>query len=277
LRQLFLYLPFLLTLCYPQMVSSQVIVSIPPQQDFITQIAGDKIQVEVMLTPGDSPETFSPTPRQLAVWSTASIYIQMGVPFERHWTRPLQELNPDIKIVQCCQQFKDVLVNFHQDDMHYWTDPLFVEHYLSLIVETMVALQPEKRELISENFKNYQGSLRQLDKYIRNRLVNRQINSFIISHSALDAFADRYDLKQLSLEQSGREPGPKKILTIVETAKRLKINNIFVVRQYHTRTIDSLASQMEAQLVTVNPLAKDYLANMYEITDKLANALGNKP
>ena len=254
-----------------------MIVSIPPQKQFVKQIAANQISVEVVLTPGESPETFSPSPRQLTFLSDASVYIQMGVPFERHWTQSLEKLNPDMKIVNCCEQFAGILKKYRQEDMHYWTDPVFVQHYLGLITETLIELQPENKELFKYNFDVYRNSINQLDGFIVDKLKHRKIDQFIISHSALDAYSDRYGLLQMSLEQSGRESGPRTLLGIVEAAKRLDIRTLFVIEQYHTRAVNNLAVQLGADIVTINPMAEDYIANMSVITEKLTRALSKKP
>jgi len=271
-----LLLVIIVSLCLPRFGISQVIVSIPPQKQFVDQIAANRLSVEVILTPGESPETYSPSPRQLSKLSNASLYIQMGVPFERHWSESLEKLNPDMKIVKCCQQFSGILKNVRQEDMHYWTDPVFVQHYLALITDTLIELQPENKEIFKSNFIDYTNSIKQLDRIIIEKLKHRRIDQFIISHSALDAYSDRYGLLQLSLEQSGRESGPRKLLSIVETAKRQDIKTLFIIEQYHTRAVNNLAVQLGADIVMIDPMAEDYIANMLVITEKLTKALGGE-
>ncbi len=265
-----------LVACLPVQVQSQVIVSIPPQKEFIEQIAGDHIQVDVMLTPGESPETFSPSPRQLTTLARARVYIQIGVSFERHWTGSLQNLNPDMEIIVCCDQLDTVTENYHRDDVHYWLDPVFVMNYLETILQVLIELQPEQRALFQSNFRAYQNSLRELDQHIHSRLKKRRIDHFIISHSALDAYADRYGLVQLSIENSGRESGPKRLLSIVETARRLNIKTVIDIEQYKTMTVINLAKQLGANITSLDPLVEDYLTNMYKLTDRLVEALGSK-
>ncbi len=263
-----------ISLSIPKWAQSQVIVSIPPQKHFIEQIAGDQVQAEVMLTPGESPETFSPSPRQLTRLAKARVYIHIGVPFERHWTKSLQAMNPDMKIIHCCNQFDEVTKRLHQGDVHYWTDPVFVIQYLETILNVLIELQPENQDLFQSNLQAYQESLRQLDNYIIGQLKNLKMDHFIISHAALDAFAQRYGLVQLSIEQSGRESGPKNLISIMTSAKAKGIKTIFDLEQHHTRTVINLANQLGANIVSLDPLAQDYFTNMYEMTEQLLVALG---
>ena len=44
----------------------EVYVSIPPQKYLVEQIGGEHVKARALMAPGQVPETFSPTPRQLA-------------------------------------------------------------------------------------------------------------------------------------------------------------------------------------------------------------------
>ncbi|SHI56337.1 metal ABC transporter solute-binding protein, Zn/Mn family [Halodesulfovibrio aestuarii] len=76
-----------------------IFVSILPQKYFVEQIAGDTVDVEVMVMPGASPATYEPRPRQMAALAKADVYLAIGVPFERTWLPRIQSTNPKLKIV----------------------------------------------------------------------------------------------------------------------------------------------------------------------------------
>ena len=63
--------------------SLKVVVSIPPQQWLVEQIGGDGLEVEVLVSPGESPTTYQPTDVQVTHLLQARIYFSIGVPFER--------------------------------------------------------------------------------------------------------------------------------------------------------------------------------------------------
>lgn len=76
-----------------------VFVSILPQKYFVEQIAGDSVDVEVMVMPGASPATYEPRPRQMAMLAKADAYFAIGVPFERTWLPRIKATNPDLTVV----------------------------------------------------------------------------------------------------------------------------------------------------------------------------------
>jgi zinc transport system substrate-binding protein len=76
-----------------------VFVSILPQKYFVEQIAGDTVDVEVMVMPGASPATYEPRPRQMSMLAKADLYLAIGVPFERTWLPRIKATNPNLTIV----------------------------------------------------------------------------------------------------------------------------------------------------------------------------------
>lgn len=76
-----------------------VFVSILPQKYFVEKIAGDSVDVEVMVMPGASPATYEPRPRQMAMLAKADAYFAIGVPFERTWLPRIKSTNPNLTVV----------------------------------------------------------------------------------------------------------------------------------------------------------------------------------
>ena len=76
-----------------------VVVSIVPQQTFVQRLAGDLVEVAVMVPPGASPATYEPRPRQMADLSRAEVYFAIGVPFEAAWLPRFTAANPRMRIV----------------------------------------------------------------------------------------------------------------------------------------------------------------------------------
>jgi len=59
------------------------IVSILPEQTFLKAIGGDKVDIVLMVQPGNSPHTYEPKPSQMVAVSHADIYFAIDVePYE---------------------------------------------------------------------------------------------------------------------------------------------------------------------------------------------------
>ena len=67
-------------------------------------MAGEHVKVSVMVGKGQSPATYEPTPKQMALLDKSQLYFQIGVPFESIWIDAISELNSELKIIQCCTE-----------------------------------------------------------------------------------------------------------------------------------------------------------------------------
>jgi zinc transport system substrate-binding protein len=84
-----------------------VMVSIVPQKYFVNRIADTLIRVEVMVSPGSSPETYEPTALQLKLLSKAKVYFSLGLlDFERSMLINISRQNPNLNVVNHSKKSK---------------------------------------------------------------------------------------------------------------------------------------------------------------------------
>jgi zinc transport system substrate-binding protein len=82
-----------------QAAKIKTFVSIVPQRYFVEKIGGDRVDVSVMVLPGNSPATYEPRPKQMVALSRASLYYAIGVPFEKVWLGKIAFENIKIHLV----------------------------------------------------------------------------------------------------------------------------------------------------------------------------------
>jgi zinc transport system substrate-binding protein len=253
-----------------------VFVSIPPQRQFVQKIGGEHVEVHVILPAGQSAETYSPSPRMLASLSVASIYFQIGVPFEVAWTDSIRSVNHGIRIVSCCDhiiQASGAESGHDHHDLHIWSNPVYVKILAQQIRDELTAADPAHKDSYASGYQSFIAELDALDSDIRNKLAGRRIQNFIVSHAAWGYFAEQYGLVQLALESNGKESGPRSLLELIRLARDEQIHTLFVIKQYKTPVLDSLARELNATIVELDPLAEDYLNNMATVSNEIATAL----
>jgi zinc transport system substrate-binding protein len=74
------------------------VVSIVPQKTFLEKIGGDKVNVSLMVKPGNSPHTYEPKPSQMRNISKADIYFTIDVEFEHNWLAKFQNQNKSMVV-----------------------------------------------------------------------------------------------------------------------------------------------------------------------------------
>ena len=257
-----------------------VFVSILPQKYFVERVGGDQVAVSVMVGPGRSPATYEPTPRQLAHLSQAHLYFRIGVAFEDVWMDRIRAANSSMKVIDTRRsiQLRDIDSAGPREgggakDPHVWTNPLLVKIMAMHIRDALIEAAPAHRTEYESNYTRFAADLDRLDQWIRNRLQGLSSRSFMVFHPSWGYFADAYDLKQIPIESAGKEPGPKTLAAVIDQGREAQVKVIFVQQQFSHSTAETVAQAIGASVVTVDPLAENYLDNLRHVAEAFAEAL----
>ncbi|MCG8572423.1 MAG: zinc ABC transporter substrate-binding protein [Spirochaetes bacterium] len=109
-----------------------VFVSILPQKYFVEKIAGDRINVEVLVSPGKSPATYEPKPQQITDLGNAKALFTIGVPFEKAFLPKIQDTLKHLKIVDTSIGINKRMMEAHShdhDDEHHDDEHHEDEHH----------------------------------------------------------------------------------------------------------------------------------------------------
>ena len=245
-----------------------IFVSILPQKFLVERIGGDRVKVTTMLKSGQSPETYDPSPGQMAAMSEARIYFLIGVPFETKWRQKLSLQNDRLQMIHICGNC-DIIGG----DPHTWTSPVNAIKMAGKIKDVLLAQDPQATAIYEKNYRDLVGELEQLDSEIADSLRDRRTDYFIVSHDAWAYFAGRYGLKQLALESGGREKGPRGISELVDKARAEDIQVLFIQKQHPAGPAHTLARELDARAVVIDPLAEDYIKNLRQVTALIAGAV----
>jgi len=117
-----------------------VTVSILPQEYFVERIAGDKVAVNVMVSPGANHEIYEPKPEQLRSLANSKVYFSIGLlPFEKTWLNRISSANPKLLIVDTSKGLELQQMKYdhhhageenHEEgelDPHIWLSPKLVK------------------------------------------------------------------------------------------------------------------------------------------------------
>jgi zinc transport system substrate-binding protein len=237
-----------------------VAVTVPPQAYLVERLAGAAVDVEIMMPPGTNPHTYEPTIRQVRALGEAKAYVEVGhpkFPFERTWIARLLKENENVQVVDCSQG-----VQIDADDPHLWLSPSAVRTAVPHIAATLAALLPAAAQEIDERKAALVGEIDALDAEIRAAFRATDKRRFYVFHPAWGYFARQYGLEQVAIENEGKEPDPHRLSRVVEQARGDGVRVIFVQPQLSRRSAEVVANDIGARLVVLDPLARDWLANL---------------
>ncbi len=254
-------------------------VSIPPQAFFVEQIAGDLVDIEVLVKPGSNPSTYTPKPSQLRVIADAKIYFTIGVAFEKSWLSRFSSINKNMLIVDTTEDIEKIPINKHHNhgdhnhgelDPHVWLDPNLVKKQIRVIKDALIKIDKKNSDIYSANYQKFLERLNNIDIKIRSILEKSSKKEFIVFHPSFGYFAKRYNLKQISIEKEGKEPSLKHMKEVIDFAKKENIKRVFVAPQFPQKSAKQIAKLIDGKVVVVDPLSREWDRNILEI----ANSFG---
>ncbi len=287
----FLLQALLLTLMSIQPVFSneasamKVFVSIEPLRYLAERVGGEHIDVETMIAPGESPATFSPTPRKMTRLKNARLFFYVGVPSEKAWLPRVRESYPTTRLVDVRKGIvlrraahDEAHDHVHADDLdpHVWNSPLTSIRIAANMRDALSEVDPANKEAYADNFRQLADELHALDRKITAMLDELPSRRFMVFHPSWGYFADRYGLQQIAIEKSGKTPGIRQLGQLIEQARKAGIKTIIVQPQFSRRDAETIAQEIGGKVVAVDPLAYDIPTTLLLMAETLAKH-GKKP
>ncbi len=278
-----------------------VFVSIAPQEYFVERIGGERVKVQALVKPASSPATYEPTPRQMAALSEAKLYFRIGVPFENALLPKIEETMKVLRIVDTRKgiTLREMKAHHHHEgreqpkgheqhngrgegedhqheggnDPHIWLNPRLVKLQARTIADALIEIDPHGKDVYEDNLAALLKDLGALDLKLAEALAPVKGKTFLVFHPAWGYFADAYGLKQEPVEIEGKEPSARQLARIIERAKKEGVRVIFVQPQFGQASARRIAEAIGGAVVPMDPLARDYIANLEAVATKVAATL----
>ena len=202
-----------------------VVATIFPQYDFVRQIAGDDVELKMLLKPGEETHSYEPTPQDIIAIQNSDLFIYVGGENDA-WVEDILESMPDngrktLKLVDCVDTVEEEHVegmkeerghdhdeddaeheedeadheehgqedthSVHEIDEHVWTSPLNAIKIVEQIKEELCEIDPENASDYEENAEAYVAQLNELDREFQD----------VVDHSKrkLMIFGDRFPFR----------------------------------------------------------------------------------
>jgi len=215
--------------------------------DVVHQIAGDKINLTILMPVNTDPHTYEPTPQDIARTTDARVVFINGVGLEGFIENILRNSGDSKKVVSVSdgislRQFsagEQAVENpggtsGPMGDPHVWVDPNNVQIWVKNITAKLVELDSENGPFYQANADKYLQQLKDLDQWIRKETDavppgNRKI---ITDHVQMGYFADRYGYEQVGAIIPGystvSQPSAQDIVNLENAIKKYTIKAVFI-------------------------------------------------
>lgn len=276
----------------------QVVCTLFPQYDFVREIAGDCVELTLLLPPGVESHSYDPTPSDMKAVASADIVIRVGENMET-WSSKLMGSAGDGAVLLDLADEMGLELEAHEHgddehadsakerDPHIWTDPVLAKDMVRIITEKLCELDEKNAAEYDSRSELYISKLEALDKDIKEIVGNAKRKTVIFSgRFALKNFTDRYGLKAVSALDAcadNSEPSAAAVAKIVDTVKDENIPVIFYEELIEPKTAKIISSETGADMLlfhSCHNLSKDdfnsgetYLSLMRKNVENLREAL----
>lgn len=170
-------------------------------QDMTKTLAGDYVNVELIIPAGEDPHLYVAQPADLEKIKKADLLLYHGLHFEGKMAEVLEK-----KGVAVTKNFTDTNINYMEQDgkkivdPHFWFDVALYKQATETAAAELIKLVPEHEKEIQENLKKYLAELDALDKEITEKIaqIPADQRNLVTPHDAFNYFSRRYHVNVIA-------------------------------------------------------------------------------
>lgn len=249
----------------------RVFAGIEPVAWLVRQVAGDEVEVQTLLPAGTAPETFEPSARHLVRLAGSDRLFVVGLPFERQLVDRLRGGDALPPTTDLSPADSDGV------DPHVWLDPVFLQAAVETVTEELVRLRPRAEPVLRERAAAFVERLDALDQELRARLADHRGELLLTVHPAYGAFARRYGLRQVALEEGGHAPTARHLASLIEELRHSEVRLVLTQPQHSDRGARMLERELGLRRVEVDPLSDDVVGVLRRLADLMTRGREEHP
>lgn len=256
-----------------------IAVSIEPQRALAEAIAGDRFDVVTVLERGANPETYEPSMSRRIDVDRSEAYLTIGAfNFE---DMIIESDGQELKVYNSAAGIEPVKgthshghegYEHHGDDAdpHVWSSYINARIISRNIANALSELDPEYAEVYRSRLDSLCAVIDKAENTFADKIASAQSKSFLIWHPSLSYIARDYGLHQIAVGQESKEISPRKLREIIDHAEADSVKVFFFQREFDSRQAETISGRIGTRLVTIDPLAYDWMEQLNMIADELA-------
>ena len=240
----------------------QIVATLFPQYDFAKQIAGEKADVTLLLTPGIESHSYEPTPADMIKISESDLFIYTGENMETWAHSIVESLSEEVSVLEVSKgiilskeehSHENEEIHHHDYDPHIWTNPVNAIQMCKNIEEKLCKLDPENKEYYEKNTNEYINKLEEIDSQIRNVVNTSKRKEMIFgSKFAFYYFTEEYGLSyKAAYDSCGEEaePSAKLVSELINEINEKKIPVIYYEELTEPKIARTISEQTGSKML----------------------------
>lgn len=243
-----------------------VITTLFPYYDFMRQIGGDNIDLQLIVPAGMDTHSFEPTARDMVQIGEADLFLYNGGSME-HWVPQVLEATEgkDVKTMKMMDYVNTVAEETVEGmqseeeeeaelDEHIWTSPLNCVTMVDTMTQELCRLDAAHAGEYKRNAAAYKEQLKQLDMEIRKVVAGGRRTELVFGDRfPIRYFTDAYGLSYRAAFPgcgSDMEPSAETIAYLVDRVDEEKIPVVLQVEMSSSKIAETIAESTDAAVMT---------------------------
>lgn len=231
-----------------------VICTVFPPYDFVRQIAGDNVEVTLLLKPGQESHTYEPTPRDILDIGECDLFISVGGESEAWVADILASVDTPprtLTLLDCVEPLHEEHDHGHEVDEHVWTSPKNAMAIVTALTDALCELDEKHGDTYRQKATAYQAELTALDTEFAAAVAGGRHNTLVFG----DRFPFRYLAEEYGLSchspyqgcDSHAEPSAATVAALVDLAKAEAVPVVLYIEFSNQQMADTLAEATGAE------------------------------
>ncbi|QBM17442.1 high-affinity zinc uptake system protein ZnuA [Marinobacter sp. JH2] len=273
--------------------ATNIVASIKPIELIVKAVAGDNTNVSTIVPPGSSPHNYSMKPSQRRALEQADAIFWVGPDMETFLNRLLGGKEFAGKVVAFTEATSEEPEAHHEhehehehhhhdhgegEDPHLWVDPGMALEMAKTVHARLSTLDNINTVDLDANLQQFEQSLGATERGIKASLSQLDGTSLFAYHSALERFAEHYELELAGVLTLNPElsPGARHIAEVQNKLRAANQPCLLTEPQFNRQWWRSITEGLNVTVSTWDPLATDIAstANGYlEFQQSIADAV----
>lgn len=163
--------------------------------DIARNVAGERAEVDGILSPASDPHDYEPAPSDVESIASADLVLRSGGDLDLWLDELLDSSGSDAPVLTAL----DRAPTGTEDDPHWWQDPTNAIAVAEAIRDELISADPEGEPAYRDATASYVRELEELDRTVGEcmRRIPADDRKLVTSHDSLGPFADRYGIEVL--------------------------------------------------------------------------------
>jgi zinc transport system substrate-binding protein len=246
-----------------------VTAAIFPPYDFARRIAGDRVELSMLLRPAAESHSFEPTPQDIITMQNSDLFIYIGGESDAWVKRILASMDDSalkkikiLPLINTVDAVEEEIVEGMEEeeeesgedaayDEHIWTSPRNAVLMVRAIADALCEIDSGNAAFYRANAESYTAELNELDAAFKDVVAGGKRKTIVFGDRfPFRYFADAYGLSYYAAFpgcSTETEPSAATVAFLIDKIKSEKIPVVFHIELSNERMADAIAAETGAK------------------------------